>query len=55
MTPFDPRLAPERTHSECLKCGARGGCEKHGLSPTGIDYRHRHRDYSTPYDGERSI
>ena len=31
----------ERLYTECPKCGARGGCAKHGLSPTGIDQRAR--------------
>ena len=26
---------------ECPKCGARGGCDKHGLSSSGIDLRAR--------------
>lgn len=28
-----------KSFQECPKCGARGGCEKHGLSLTGISYR----------------
>lgn len=29
----------KKTFQECPKCGARGGCDKHGLSATGISYR----------------
>lgn len=29
----------ERLLSECPKCGARGKCDKHGMSATGIDLR----------------
>lgn len=28
-----------KTFQECPKFGARGGCDKHGLSPSGISYR----------------
>lgn len=28
-----------KSFQECPKCGARGGCAKHGLSLTGISYR----------------
>ena len=45
----------ERAFSECPKCGARGGCSKHGLSPTGIDWRARSIDYSSSFDGESFI
>ncbi len=31
----------ERHLIECPKCGARGGCAKHGLSASGIDLRER--------------
>lgn len=34
-------FGPEKNLIECPKCGARGGCEKHGVSPTGIDLRRR--------------
>lgn len=33
--------APNKNLIECPKCGARGGCEKHGVSATGIDLRRR--------------
>jgi hypothetical protein len=28
-----------RYYEECPKCGARGGCPKHGVSATGLDLR----------------
>jgi hypothetical protein len=39
-TPIPSRVQ-ERRYSECPKCGARGGCAKHGLTATGIDLRAR--------------
>lgn len=36
-----PEFGPEKNLTECPKCGARGGCEKHGVSATGIDLRRR--------------
>ena len=29
----------KKTFQECPKCGARNGCDKHGLSLSGISYR----------------
>ena len=34
-------ISSERHYIECPKCGARGGCAKHGLTSTGIDLRAR--------------
>ena len=31
----------ERRLTECPKCGARGICEKHGMTASGIDLRAR--------------
>ena len=31
----------ERHYIECPKCGARGGCAKHGVTASGIDLRAR--------------
>lgn len=30
-----------KSYTECPKCGARGGCEKHGITRSGIDMRSR--------------
>ena len=37
-------MTTERKLIECPKCGARRGCEKHGLSSSGIDLRARASD-----------
>jgi hypothetical protein len=36
-----PKGNTERRYLECPRCGARGGCDKHGLTSTGIDLRAR--------------
>lgn len=33
-------------HEEGPKCGARGGCEKHGVSKSGIDLTRRNKAYA---------
>ena len=38
---IDRDRAWERAFSECPKCGARGRCDKHGLTASGIDLRAR--------------
>lgn len=45
----------ERLYLECPKCGARGGCEKHGLSSTGIDLRARAFSRSTAVDPRQAV
>ena len=47
LTKAEPLRKPkwERAFSECPKCGARGRCDKHGLTASGIDLRARGRDY----------
>ncbi len=46
LTKAEPLRKPkwERAFSECPKCGARGRCDKHGLTASGIDLRARGRD-----------
>jgi len=57
LTKAEPLRKPkwERAFSECPKCGACGRCDKHGLTASGIDLRARGRDYSSDYDGERTV